>query len=221
MFEGIGPKAARLVTELAVRQDKAWYAEHKPEIDALVYAPLRALLEAAKPRIERLYPRQTVSVKVFRIHRDVRFSKDKSPFKDHASGVILVGPDQEPGSGAGALYLQIGPEEGAAAGRWAMEGETLARYRRAVLQKGGEISKLLRPLLAKGYVVISAQQLARAPKGVDPAHPHANLLRHKGLALDFPPIPAKVRHSPKLLDWCVDRAAEVAPVIRWVLRHTG
>ena len=223
MFEGIGPRAARLVTELAVRQDKAWYAEHKPEIDALVYAPLRALLDEARPRLARFYPRQTLTARVFRIHRDVRFSKDKSPFKDHASGVIMVGADQEPGSGAGALYLQVGPDEGAAAGRWSMEGEVLARYRRAVLHErhGAALEKLLRPLVAKGYTVISATQLARAPKGVDPLHPRAALLRHKGLALDFPPIPRKARHSKELLRWCVERGREVAPVVRWILQHTG
>src|SRR3954471_4712602 len=111
MFEGIGPRAGRLITELVHRQDRAWYAAHKPEIDEQVYAPLRALLEDARARLVKSYPRQTLAVKVFRIHRDVRFSKDKSPFKDHASGVIMVGSDQSPGSGVGALYLQIGPEE--------------------------------------------------------------------------------------------------------------
>ena len=223
MFDRIQPRAGRLIAELAHRQDKAWYAEHKGEIEELVYAPLRALFAEAQPRLARLYPRQELVTKVFRIHRDVRFSRDKSPFKDHASGVILVGSDQEPGSAAGALYLQIGPDEGAAAGRWMMDGEVLARYRRAVLHErhGAHLERLLRPLLLKGYAVISAAQLVRAPKGVDPEHPRAALLRHKGLALDFPRIPAKTRHSRALLDWCVDRGREVAPLVRWILEHTG
>ena len=223
MFEGIGPKAARLVAELVHRQDKTWYAEHKAEIDALVYAPLRALLEEARPKLARLYPRQPLTLKIFRIHRDVRFSKDKSPFKDHASGVIMVGGNADPGSAAGALYLQIGPDEGAAAGMWAMGPEELKRYRRAVLdpQSGARLEKLLRPLVRKGYQVISAAQLTRAPRGVDPLHPRAALLRHKGLALDFPPIPGKVRHGKALVCWCVDRAKEVSPVLRWLLEHAG
>jgi uncharacterized protein (DUF2461 family) len=54
MFQGIGPKAARLITELAHGQDKAWYAERKAEIDEHVYSPLRALLEEAKPAIALL-----------------------------------------------------------------------------------------------------------------------------------------------------------------------
>lgn len=223
MFQGIGPRAGRLIAELAHRQDRAWYAEHKAEIDQLVYAPLRALFEEARPKLVRLYPRQPLAIKVFRIHRDVRFSKDKSPFKDHASGVVMIGRNAEPGKAAGALYLQIGPEEGAAAGMWAMGPEELARYRRAVLdaRAGARIERLLRPLLDSGYQIISSSQLARAPKGVDPDHPRAALLRHKGLALDFPAIPRKVRHSPALLDWCADRAREVAPVVRWLLEHAG
>lgn len=221
MFEGISPRAARLIAELAQRQDRAWYAEHKGEIDQLVYAPLRALLDEAVPKLARFYPLHPLTAKVFRIHRDVRFSRDKSPFKDHASGVILLGRDPVLGTAAGALYLQIGPDEGAAAGIWAMSAEQLARYRRALLDErsGRRLDTLLRPLLESGYRIVSAAQLARAPKGVGPGHPRAALLRHKGLALDFPPIPRQVRHSKALLGWCIERAREVAPTVRWALTH--
>jgi uncharacterized protein (TIGR02453 family) len=223
MFEGIPPRAGRLIAELAHRQDRDWYAAHKTDIDRLVYAPLRELFTEAKPKLMRLYRGQPLTIKIFRIHRDVRFSKDKSPFKDHASGVLMVGHNAEPGTAAGALYLQIGPDEGAAAGMWAMGPEDLARHRRALLDErsGRHLEKLLRPLVASGYRIISAAQLSRAPKGVDPLHPRAALLRHKGLALDFPPIPAPVRDSRELLEWCVDRARDVAPVVRWLLEHTG
>jgi uncharacterized protein (TIGR02453 family) len=219
----IGPRAARLIVELVHRQDRLWYAEHKAEIDQHVYAPLRALLEEARSKLARSYPRRQITTKIFRIHRDVRFSKDKSPFKDHASGVLMVGSNLDPGTATGALYLQVGPEEGAAAGLWAMGPEQLARYRRAVLHErhGATLARLLDPLVAGGYQIISAAQLSRAPKGVDPSHPRAHLLRHKGLALDFPPIPAKVRHTKALLDWCVARSQEVAPLVRWLLGHVA
>ena len=219
----IGPRAARLLVELVHRQDRVWYAEHKPEIDEQVYAPLRALLEDARSKLSRSYPRRQITTKIFRIHRDVRFSKDKSPFKDHASGVLMVGSNLDPMTAVGALYLQIGPEEGAAAGHWAMGPEQLARYRRAVQDErdGTTLARLLAPLVRDGYRIISAAQLSRAPKGVDPSHPRAELLRHKGLALDFPPIPTKVRHTRGLLDWCVERSQEVAPVVRWLLEHVA
>ncbi len=222
-FAGIGTRAGRLLAELAHRQDRAWYTSHKAEIDACVYAPLRALFDEARPLVQRCYPRQDVTAKIFRIHRDVRFSNDKTPYKDHASGVLLVGPQKEPNRAAGALYLQVGPDEGGAAGRWSMEGDELARYRKAVLdaRQGAQLEKLLKPLLAKGYAITSAAQLVRAPQGVDPAHPRVALLRHRGLALDFPAIPRQVRHAPKLLGWCVDRAREVAPVVRWLLAITA
>jgi uncharacterized protein (TIGR02453 family) len=223
MFAGIGRKAGRLIAELAHRQDKVWYAEHKAELEAQVYVPLRALFEEALPRVARLYPRQEMTLKIFRIHRDVRFSNDKTPYKDHASGVLIVGAKKEPNTGAGALYLQVGPEEGAAAGMWSMEGDELKRYRSAVLdqRRGAQLEKLLKPLLASGYSVTSAARLKRAPKDVDPAHPRIALLRHKGLALDFPAIPPKVRHSKELLAWCLKSARDVAPILRWLLEVTA
>ena len=222
-FAGISPKAARLVAELAHRQDKVFYAGHKPEFDALVYGPLKALFAEVQPRLAKSYSKRTLTTKVFRIHRDVRFSNDKSPFKDHASGVIKVEGGNSITTSAGALYLQIGPDEGAAAGLWAMEPDQLLRYRKAVQhdKHGAALEKLLKPLLQDGFSLIAAGKLSRAPKGVDPAHPRGELLRLKGLALDFPPIPAKVRHSAALVDWCVDRAVEAAPAVRWLLDHVG
>jgi uncharacterized protein (TIGR02453 family) len=220
-FAGIPPRATRLIVELAHRQDKLWYAQHKAEIDEVVYAPLRALLEAAVPALRRAYPRQELTPKIFRIHRDVRFSRDKSPFKDHAAGVVMVGPRKDPGSAVGALYFQLGPEEGGAAGLWSMEPDQLARYRKALLhdRHGARVEALLAPLVRGGYRVISAAQLSRAPRGVAPDHPRGALLRHKGLALDFPAVPARVRRSAALLEWNVQRALEVAPVVRWLLDH--
>ena len=219
----MGKRAARLMAELSHRQDKVWYGEHKAEIDEQVYGPLRALFDEAKPKIAKLYPRLELTAKIFRVHRDVRFSKDKSPYKDHASGVLMAGPEKEPTQAAGALYLQIGPDEGGAAGMWHMEGDALARYRKAVLdaKRGAQLEKLLEPLVAQGYSIISASRLQRAPQGVDPAHPRIALLKHKGLALDFPPIPGKVRSSPELLDWCVAKAKDVAPLVRWLLDVTA
>ena len=220
-FEGIKPGATRLLVELAHRQDRAWYAAHKAELAEAALEPLRALLDAALPALRKLYPRLELTPKLFRLHRDVRFSKDKSPFKDHASGVIMVGTNKQPGSAVGALYLQIGPDEGGAAGLWQMDPEQLARYRKAVLHEkhGARLSALLRLAQAKGHKVIAAASLTRAPRGVDPAHPRAALLRQKGLALDFPALPARLRHSRELLPWCEERAREAAPTVRWLLDH--
>lgn len=220
-FEGIPPGATRLLVELSLRQDKLWYAAHKSEIEAVAQAPLRALVADAVPALRKLYPRQDLTPKSFRLHRDVRFSRDKSPFKDHAAAVVMVGADKQPGSAVAALYLQVGLDEGGAAGLWSMQPEQLTRFRRAVLHErhGARLVTLLRAAEAKGHRVISAAQLSRAPRGVDPAHPRISLLQRKGLALDFPAIPARLRHSKALLAWCIDRARETAPTVRWLLQH--
>ncbi len=222
-FAGIPPGATRLMVELSHRQDKLWYGEHKSEIDAAAQAPLRALVTDAVPALRKLYPRLDLTPKNFRLHRDVRFSHDKSPFKDHAAAVVMVGANKQPGSAVAALYLQVGPDEGGAAGLWLMEAEQLSRFRKAVLHErhGAKLMTMLRAAEDKGHRVISGAQLSRAPRGVDPAHPRISLLKRKGLALDFPVIPARLRHSKALLGWCVDRAGEAAPTVRWLLEHCG
>lgn len=220
-FKGIAPGAARLLVELSHRQDRLWYAGHKAELDAAANAPLRALVTDAAPGLRKLYPRLELTPKIFRLHRDVRFSRDKSPFKDHAAGVVMVGANKDPASAVAALYLQIGLDEGGAAGLWSMEAGQLARYRKAVLHQkhGARLVALVRAAEAKGHRPISMARLSRAPRGVDPLHPRIALLQRKGLALDFPAIPARVRHSAALLGWCLERAREAAPTVRWLLEH--
>ena len=220
-FEGIPEGATRLLVELAHRQDKLWYAGHKGEIEAKAHGPMRALLADAVPGLRKLYPRLELTPKIFRLHRDVRFSHDKSPFKDHAACVVMVGSNKDPASAVASLYLQVGPDEGGAAGLWQMAPEQLLRYRKAVLHErtGPRLAALLRAAETRGHRVISAAQLTRAPRGVDPSHPRVALLRRKGVALDFPAIPARLRHSRALLGWCLDRAREAAPTVRWLLEH--
>ena len=80
---------------------------------------------------------------------------------------------------------------------------------------------MLAKLDAKGYGVSSMETLKKVPKGIDEAHPRAELLKHKGLVLMFPKMPKGLQAKRALLDWAVTHAKAVAPVVRWLVFATA
>lgn len=184
---------------------------------------MQALLGECVRALDRAYPDcELEAPKIFRIYRDVRFAKDKSPYKTHVGGYLPMHGKSPIGSPI-ALYVQVGTEVFAGAGQYSMDGPSLAKFRAAVLdpKRGAELGRMLAKLEPKGYRVSAMETLKKVPKGVDPEHPRAELLKHKGLVLMFPPVPKGLIAKRALLDWAVTHARAVAPVVRWLVFATA
>lgn len=219
-FTGFADAERRFFRTLARRQDREWFQAHKREYEDGWLRPMQALLAEVRTRIDGAYPRQPIAApKVFRIHRDVRFSKDKSPYKTHVGGYLgLEGGDAGPSAPA-PLYLHVGDGEVfACAGHYMMTPPQLARFRAALLDdtQGGALTDLLRGLRRAGYGTGAHETLARVPRGVAPEHPRAELLRQKGLIVTFPPLPASLLVERGLVAWLVKHAKRAAPVVEWL-----
>ena len=93
MFEGFPEQALDFYEGLEADNTKAYWSDHKAQYDACVKAPMQALLAALAPEFG--------PAKIFRPYRDVRFSKDKTPYKTHAAAVV---------EGSGTLYVQLGAD---------------------------------------------------------------------------------------------------------------
>ena len=124
--------------------------------------------------------------KVFRIFRDVRFSKDKSPYKTHIAGCIPTRRSAKVQTSPVALYAHFGTENVLASGLYTMEPPAVARYRAAVADdaRGKEVTKILAKLEKRGYSMDSMHDgdvLMRVPRGFDREHPRSELLKRKGL----------------------------------------
>jgi uncharacterized protein (DUF2461 family) len=106
----------------------------------------------------------------------------------------------------------------ACAGQYRMDGDQLKRFRAAVLdpKKGKELTAILAALRRKGFSEDSYEQLQRVPRGVDPAHPQADLLRRKGLIAVFPAPARALLVSRKLVDELVRHAKQTVPLVEWL-----
>jgi len=143
-FAGFGAEAIGFLAGLQANNNKPWFDEHRPTWETAIKAPMAALMdELAIARGGR--------VKIFRINRDVRFSKDKSPYKPTASGVLLDIPDTFAG-----YYIELSPQGlFAGAGYHAMETDQMRRFKAALADetKHAGLTKALAALHRKGVSV--------------------------------------------------------------------
>src|SRR5436305_3458198 len=110
-FAGFEKGQVRFFRQLAAKQDRDWFKAHKTEYEALAELPMKDLIDDVYRAVEKQYKGFPLKPpKLFRIYRDVRFSKDKSPFKTGSSAVIALQGSDEEGPPA-ALYVHLGTRD--------------------------------------------------------------------------------------------------------------
>jgi uncharacterized protein (TIGR02453 family) len=223
-FEGFADDQAKFFRLLAKNQDRNWFQAHKAEFEAGWQAPMKELLGEVRAGIDRAYQHCDLDEpKLFRIYRDVRFGKDKSPYKTHVGGIIPTTRRGKVTEVPMALYFQAGePRSFGAAGHYTMDPRSLERFRVAVAddKRGRELTKLLAGLTKKGFTVSSHGFYKRVPKGYEPDHPRAEHLLRKGLTVGFPELPKGILASPRLSAWLTSNAKAAAPLVEWLMFAT-
>lgn len=220
-FQGFADSGAKFFKQLAKKNQRDWFQAHKAEFEEGWNAPMKAFLTEVKDAIDAAYPHCDLDVpKVFRIFRDVRFSKDKSPYKTHIGGYLPIKRSGKKATNLPmALYFHVGATEiFGAAGHYMMEPDSLARFRVALVdeKKAKELDKILAALGKKGYEPHSHDPLKRVPKGFDPAHPRAALLKMRGLTVGFPEVPPALLVSSKLVKHIATNCKATAPLVEWL-----
>jgi uncharacterized protein (TIGR02453 family) len=164
-FSGWPEEALDFYDGLAADNSKSYWTKHKATYEQQILRPMTELTEELAAEFGE--------PKIFRPYRDVRFSADKSPYKNHIGAVI-----------GGTGYVQLSAEGlGAGAGLWQMDPEHLARYREAVASDGpgAELEQVIARIEKADITVHGHGALKSAPRGYSPDHPRVALLRYKGL----------------------------------------
>lgn len=176
------------MVELAENNNRDWFAENKPRYEALVKDPALAFIDAFQAPLHAQVSPHFVAVakaqggSLFRIYRDTRFSKDKTPYKTHTGMQFrheLTGTDVH----APGFYLGLEPGNvGCGSGIWRPQKETLAAVRKGIAEHPKEWTAARDEVLAKGWRFMG-DSLKRAPKGYAVDHPMIEDLRRKDFAL--------------------------------------
>ena len=214
-FEGFGADAFAFFTDLAVHQSRDWFTANKARYEAEVRAPLAALVvDLSAALAERDIPfRGDPKTALFRIHRDVRFSNDKSPYKTNAGAVLSRGGMKgEPGM----IYVHIAPEGCfAAAGYYHPEPKVLADIRRVIAERPSAWREIIAALDAAGLAVSQTDKLTRPPRGFEAvADPDLlDALKLKSIMVRKP-LDRETVGGPDLVETLADFADQVGPIFR-------
>ena len=210
-FEGFGPQVRDWFKGLEADNSRDYFAANRDFFEAAIRDQMEALLSELSEQFGG-------EVKLFRQHRDVRFSRDKSPYKTNTYGV-LRGAD----IAAGGLYASISADGlVAGSGYHVMARDQLERYREAVDdgKRGAELSKLV-GAARKARLGLWAQSLATAPRGYPKDHERIELLRLKSLALGARLNLGRGIGGADGVRFVATTWRAAAPVARWLDEHVG
>lgn len=168
-FTGFSPQALKFLRDLKKNNDRAWFGPRKELYEHECVAPLRALTAdlAGALRKARIPIDVDPSRVGFRIHRDVRFSRDKSPYKTNL-GTYL--PHRGIRGAPGGLYIHVAPKESfAVAGFYQLDREPLQRWRDAMASDPKRFQSVLRAIERNGLALSDREpDLKRMPRGYEP-----------------------------------------------------
>jgi uncharacterized protein (TIGR02453 family) len=199
-FPGFRPAALTFFRELAANQDRAWFQANRATYEREVLAPLRALVADLGTEFSRRGVGLTADPlkAVFRIHRDVRFSRDKAPYKTHAGAVLSR--DGSKGT-YGMFYIHVDPTGSfAAAGFWQPDPKRLEALRIAMFEDSGKLRAALDAVFASGAELQRDDALTRLPRGFEhtAGTEAAEWVRLRHLVVQWP-IPAASLAEPALV----------------------
>jgi uncharacterized protein (TIGR02453 family) len=224
------PAAQRFFRSLARNNSKAWFDANRTVYETEVREPLKALVEDLDVRLATIAPEIVGDPKrsLFRINRDIRFSKDKSPYKTNAGCWLYhqdsgrqVGRDSEGGS-AGFYFHLDGATSFVAGGIWMPPRDSLGKIRDAIAERPGELAALVaEPAFRRRFGPLDREhRLSRVPRGYPPNHPAADWLRYQSFTAGRTVAPAEIG-SPRLADKLARDLALLTPLVRWLNRALG
>jgi uncharacterized protein (TIGR02453 family) len=226
-FSGFRPEALRFLRDLAHNNRREWFEAHREIYELEVRQPLLALLDEIDVRLASLAPELAADRKrsVFRIYRDIRFSKDKSPYKTHAAfwvGHRALGGNAGPAVHGGAgVYFHIEPGASIiAGGMWMPPGPALARIRAALTDELAGFEAARRRLRPTFGELSQEAVLKRPPRGFSEDHPAARWLRYRSFTASRP-LPAAELRRADLPDRLARAYRPIIPLVRWLNTALG
>ena len=203
MFAGFPIAALDFYDDLELDNTKSFWEAHRQVYEQAVREPMTALVQELEPEFG--------SAKVFRPYRDVRFAKDKTPYKTHQGAFVASGP-------ATGYYVQLSAAGVlVGSGFYEASGERLRAFREAVAddRAGPRLERLLRSLAGDGWEV-GGERLKTTPRGYDAQHPRIELLRHKQLIVSRSYGFEPVIHTSELAGRVRSDWRALRPLVAWL-----
>lgn len=225
-FKGFPKEAVRFLQGLKKHNSRDWFESHRDDYDEHLIEPARSFVVAMGEGLRTIAPAVVADPRVngslFRLNRDTRFSKDKTPYKTNVGIFFWEGEGKRmecPG-----FYFHLEPPKlMVGVGMYMFPKELLDVYRDAVVDPklGPALKKAVTkvgPLVGRTGCGLDVPSYKKVPRGYDPDHPNAEFLKYKGLSAGMEAGIPKELYSPKLIAYCLDRFRKLVPLHRWLVQ---
>lgn len=223
-FDGFPEDTLAFLADLSLPENnnKPWFDANRKRYQEVYVAPAKAFVEAVGERLHSDFSPDLNAIpsvqkgSMMRINRDIRFSQDKRPYKDHMDLMFWHGPGK-PQTRPGLGFRLTATELHTVGGLHGMDKDVLAAYRSAVDDEatGQALQDIVDGAQAAG-IDPGEPDLKTVPRGFDKDHPRSDLMRRKGLFLaKGTALPPEV-HSAALVDVVCDRYQPLWPLVQWL-----
>lgn len=224
-FRGFPRECVDFYTELTQNNSKAWFDTHKNDFEKYVLGPARDFVAEMGRSLAKISPKinadPRVNRSIFRPYRDIRFSKDKTPYKTHL-GIFFWEGSRAKMECSGYYFHLEPPTLFLAAGIHCFSPLLLGTYRDSVVDRehGSDLIKAIKQVSKlKGYSV-GGTHYKKTPRGYDASHENAAMLLYNGLYVwTEDEIPSEF-YSAQILDYCIDRFKKMSPLHKWLVDMT-
>ena len=220
-FTGFPPETLAFLKGIQAHNDKAWFDANRSLYEAGYVAPARAFVEALGPKLRTLAPDVRFEAKIngsmSRINRDIRFSKDKRPYKEHLGLWFWHGDKRQwdvPG-----FWFELTPTQlQLGVGIYMLQGEALDAFRQSVIhpRSGKALLSAVAAVHKTGTYEIGGKTRKLKPRGFETDPDRADYLLYEGLYVSAS-LPIAEAARPRLPDLCLKHYAAMWPVGQWLL----
>ncbi len=224
-FDGFPKDFFSFFRELKTHNERPWFEANKQRFRDSVQAPMSDFIAAMAPKLAKISKNFTADPRpnggsMFRIYRDVRFSKDKSPYKEHAACHFrhAAGKDVH----APGFYMHFAPGDVMfGGGMWMPPTDALAKVRDAIAKNPAAWKKVKTDkTFAKRFDGIDGDALTRPPRGYDPTHPFIEDIKRKSFfAMEEGDM--KLASAPKLVDAVAETFKAASPLMKFLCKAQG
>ena len=222
-FNGFSKELIDFFAGLEEDNSKEWFNAHKKEFDEYFMTPaenfvleLGGMLKTISPGIIA-DPRKDRSI--FRINRNLRFSRDKTPYKTHLAILFWEGVAKLESSG---FYFHLDKNSlMLGAGIYIFSKPALEKFRENVTdkKKGREFSKAVNDILSKGSYNIGGEHYKKIPSGFDSSHENAPYLLYNGLWAGMSTNIPEELFSADLIEYCFQKYRDMLPLHQWLVKN--
>lgn len=224
-FKGFPKDFYDFFRELKAHNERAWFEDNKQRYRDSVQAPMSEFISAMAPHLKKVSKHFTADPRpnggsMFRIHRDVRFSKDKRPYKEHAACHFrhASGKDVH----APGFYMHFAPDEVLfGGGLWMPPSDALHKVRWSISTKPAAWAKIKADkTFAKRFGSVEGEALSRPPRGFDPTLAHMTDIKRKSFFAMREETPKLTQH-PKIITEVSETFKSASPLMKFLCNALG